>query len=179
MDQLAALGEDGSLAEQLAEPLGITPDEEARIQLAYQTFLEKIKQEVQAHTFFTNVPPKEFGVGNRESLSRVRTAYLKKGEALKDYLQNSITGILGQERGNVAWDQVEGTINSRFNNFGNEDLIETVAREKNGWFRYWKGHRSPEPGSQWLMTMITEYSEKQVPEEFRPYLAKLKPADSK
>jgi RNA polymerase sigma factor (sigma-70 family) len=179
LEQLPVLGEDGSLAEQLTESLGITPMEEAYVTQAYQNFTNSYQQEIQAHTFITNAPPEVFGVGKRESLSRIRTAFRTEGEALKERLQNSINDILGTERGDVVWRQVESGLNNRFNNFGNEDLIETVAREDRGRFRYWKGHRSPEYGNQWLPSMVTELEEKQFPEEFRPYLSRLKPANAK
>jgi RNA polymerase sigma factor (sigma-70 family) len=179
LEQFPVLGEDGSLAEQLTESLGITPAEEAHIRQAYQEFTNSYQHEIDAHTLFTNVPPEVFGVGKRESTSRVRTAFATEGETLKEQLQKSIATTLGTERGDVVWRQVENDLNNRFNNFGKEDFIETVAWEGQGSFRYWKGHRSPQYGNRWLPSMVTEMEEKNIPEAFRPYRAQLKPANAK
>jgi hypothetical protein len=183
LEQLPVLGEDGSLAIELTESLGITPTEEAYVTQAYQNFTNSYQQEIEAHTLFTNVPPEVFGVGKRESISRIRTAFPTEGAALKEQLQNSITTTLGTERGDVVWKQVENGLDNRFNNFGNEDLIKTAALETEGdfkgQFRYFEGHRGLQEGSPWLPSRGMYVKEEQLPEGFRPYLSRLKPANAK
>lgn len=182
-EQDYVLGEDGSLAAPLTESLGLTQNEDAEVQTLFQNFMLSYQQQVQAHTYVTNVAPAEFGIGDRQSLSQVTMSFATEGQALKERLRDSITATLGKERADVVWEQVSGTFEGRYNNFGGEDLIKTAVLETNGdfkgEFRYWEGHRGSQAGSPWLPSRVTYVKEEQLPEGIRPFLPKLKPAAAK
>jgi len=92
----------GTLSKPLAEALGMTLEEEARVRESLQAFYRDYQQVDQAFTYVTNQPMSE-SVGAAESYVLVTGRFPEQGEVFKQQLRTALESTLGKERTDLLW----------------------------------------------------------------------------
>ena len=132
----------GSLPEDVVFPplmkeiFGVTPDEAARVNEAFQTTWQEFQTLALSHSFPTNAPPAPSGLDALESLTIFTTAFPDEGQALKQRLRGALEASLGQERADMLWAQDQREFRARFDDFGALERFETFTVEPDktiGW----------------------------------------------
>ena len=160
----------GTLSGPLAEALGVTREEEARVRESLQSFYRDYQQVDQALTYVTNQwLTASFGPAD-ESYTLVTSRFPEQGNILKQQLRNALEAILGQQRTGVLWQQAEGEFREQLNEFGTLERQEGVALVlKDNRILHFKNGHSPEekfPVYSWASSMPLDRTS--VPDVFRP-----------
>jgi len=159
----------GTLSKPLAEALGLTPEEEARVRERLQAFYRGYQQVDQAFTYATN-QPLDAAFGPHDSYTLVTTRFPEQGDIFKQQLRAALESTLGKERTGVLWQQAEGEFREQLNEFGTLERREGVALllKDNRIAHFKLGQRPGEkyPVYSWAETMPMDRTS--VPDVFRP-----------
>jgi RNA polymerase sigma factor (sigma-70 family) len=167
----------GALSKALAEALGVTPEEEARVRNELQGFYRDYQQLEQAFTYITNQPLTGMSFSaHDDSYMLVTSRFPEQGDILRQQLRASLEQTLGKDRAEIVWQQAENEFREQLNEFGALERREAVLLLlKDGRIAYCRaGHRPEEkyPVYSWANTMPLDRTT--VPEVFRPVLEEWK-----
>ena len=136
---------DGSVSESLAETLNLTPADQAAVREGFESMAIQFRQlEAQHLRIVTEGPPREFGVGQRESTTVMLGAFPEAGAALKTELRDRLMRSLGEDKAAVVWTQTEEVFRSNFREFGALDEVYTLAFDPREGMAVWNGLRRPD-----------------------------------
>ncbi|HKQ39714.1 MAG TPA: RNA polymerase sigma factor [Verrucomicrobiae bacterium] len=159
----------GTLSKPLAEALGMTSEDEARVRESLQAFYRDYQQVEQAFTYVTNEPMRE-SLDPTESYMLVTARFPEQGEIFKQQLRVALESTLGKERTDLLWQQATGELREQLNDFGALERRESVALLlKENRVAYTKSGQRPGekyPVYSWANTMPLDRTT--VPDVFRP-----------
>jgi len=136
---------DGSVSESLADTLNLTPSEQAAVREGFASMAMQFRQlEAQHLRIVAEGPPREFGVGQRESTTVILGAFPEAGAELKAELRERLSRNLGEDKAAVVWTQTEEVFRSNFREFGALDEVYTLAFDTREGIAVWNGLRSPD-----------------------------------
>ena len=118
---------DGMFPPLMKEIFGVTPEQTARVEEAFQATWQGFQTVALSHSFPTNAPPARFRLDDMASLTLFTTAFPDEGQAMKQRLRGALEVVLGPERTYVLWEQNQSDFSSRFDDFGALERFETFA----------------------------------------------------
>ena len=168
---IAAVSADGSLAEPLAEALGVTETEANAIRQAFAQTVKVLQEQVHAAAYLSNWAPAQVRSDSKPAATLITPALPDRGIALHDQLRQSLDGILGVERADLVWKQSELTFENELNRFGGIERIQTVIRSGPKELLLCNGIRTPDGGIQIHSVSRGELSLKTLPVRLQSVVA--------
>ncbi|MEN9733772.1 MAG: hypothetical protein RLZ45_1767 [Verrucomicrobiota bacterium] len=168
---IEAVGPDGSLAEPLAEALGVTEAETDAIRYAFTQTAKALQERVHAAAYVTNWVPAQIRSDAQPAATLITPALPDRGATLRDQLRQSLDGILGVERADLVWRQAESTFASEFNRFGGFERIQAVVRVGPKELSLWNGIRNPDGGIHLYSCVGGELALQTIPVRLQPIIA--------
>lgn len=160
----------GTLSPALAEALGVTPEEEARVRENLQEFYRDYQQLEQSFAYVTNQSLTGSFASIEESYTLITPRFPEQGDILKQQLRAVLEHTLGKERTEILWQQAEGEFREELNEFGTLERRESVALLlKDNRIAHCKaGHRPGEKFPVYSYASTMPMDRTSVPESFRP-----------
>ena len=137
------VGADGSLAEPLAEALGVTPSEDEDIRRAFGRTQAVLREKMHGAAYLTNRSPAQFRAEGKPSLTLVTPALPDVGVSLGEQLRSDLDRILGAERAELVWQQAAETFDKEFFWFGRGERLQTAVSDGPGHLTLWTASRDP------------------------------------
>jgi RNA polymerase sigma factor (sigma-70 family) len=168
---IPAVSAEGSLAEPLAEALGVTEAEANAIRQAFAQTVKVLQEQVHAAAYVTNWAPAQVRSDSKPAATLITPALPDRGIGIHDQLRQSLDGILGVERADLVWKQSELTFENELNRFGGIERIQTVIRSGPKELLLCNGIRTPDGGIQIHSVSSGELSLKTLPVRLQSVVA--------
>lgn len=136
---------DGAVSESLADTLNLSLTEQAAVRESFAAMALQFRQLEAKHLrIATEGPPREFGVGQRDSTTVVLGAFPDAGAQMESELRGLLTRSIGEDKAAVVWAQSKEVFRSTFREFGALDEVHTLALDALDGVAVWNGLRRPD-----------------------------------
>lgn len=145
-----AVDSDGTLSATLTEALGVTPEEEVKIERAFLQAKQALEEGARSRAVLTQSAPAEFQPLPQPNWSLITPPLPDGGAGIRGTLRLELTQTLGADRTAVLWQQADRTFIDSFNSLGEYEQVQTVALAGDDQMSQWTGLRKPGgPFTEW------------------------------